>query len=73
MLLSSPGQTASKLKFVDLDVAVKDMKPTHVYVVRYIRASDAVSFTVEDMGERPKSGIMWPIGVPGATEHFADF
>lgn len=72
-VLSSPSQTSSQLKFVDLEVAVNDMRPTHVYVVRYLRANGAVSPTVEDMGERPKSGIMWPIGVPSATEQFADF
>jgi hypothetical protein len=71
----SPTQASTRLKYVDLPIRVHAMKPTHVYVIRYAldESGKGVSTRVEDMGERPRSGVLWPIGASNATEYFAEF
>ena len=71
----APGVTSSGHKFATLSVDVQDMRPRHVYVVRYIRdfTSNTVRAEVQDMGERAKTGILFPFGVANPAEYLAEF
>jgi hypothetical protein len=44
----------------NLDIVVADMKPRHVYVVRYRTDGGGVAQIVEDLGENPDWGL--PLG-----------
>jgi len=52
---STTGVTATgSSKTLDVEIEVKDMKPLHVYVVRYHLDGEKLGLSVEDLGERAK-------------------
>ena len=58
------SMTRSSYKYVDLEIEINDMRPRHVYVVRYKAEGDQITYTVEDMGENPDYGLtLGPEGV----------
>jgi hypothetical protein len=59
---------SSGYKYADATIEVKDMKPRHVYVVRYEEHNGNVRMTVEDLGENPNYGIS--LGLEGANQSF---
>jgi hypothetical protein len=54
--------------YASLTIEVKDMKPRHVYVVRYRQLQKDVQYVVEDLGENPKYGIT--LGLKGANQAY---
>jgi len=58
----------SGYRYADLTIEVRDMKPRHVYVVRYRQLANDVQYAVEDLGENPKYGIT--LGLKGANQAF---
>jgi len=65
--------TASRHQYANLDVAVADMKPRHVYVVRYREKDESVQQAVEDLGENPDFGLELRAGITGTARYRAEF
>lgn len=64
----------SRYKEATLPIKIENMKALHVYAVRYSRSErDEISYVIEDLGERPQTGIAFPFGVKNPTEYKAEF
>jgi len=50
----------SGYNFADASLIVEDMKPRHVYVVRYVESGGGVRITVEDLGESVRRQLEMP-------------
>jgi hypothetical protein len=59
---------SSGYSVAELDVALDDMKPRHVYVLRYLERNDEVVAFAEDLGENPDYGIT--LGLEGVNKRF---
>lgn len=71
----SSGTAAGTAQPASLSLRVRDMKPRHVYLIRYERdaSSSTVSARIEDLGENARTGILFPVGAKNPTEYLADF
>jgi hypothetical protein len=56
----------SNYSFANLAVETKEMKPRHVYVLRYQEVDRYVKYVVQDLGERPDFAIT--LGLQGANQ-----
>ena len=61
--LNSSGYSVS-----NLEITVDDMKPKHVYVMRFSEKEGKLSYFVEDLGENPEYGIT--LGLKGVNEKY---
>jgi len=59
---------SSGFNYANLEVVLEDMKPRHVYVMRFSRNGDEIGYRVEDLGENPEYGIM--LGLKGANQKY---